>query len=338
VQGVHESILPSAQPIEKDYYQIAFIERYYESMTLTQLQFAKAVAEARSFSGAARACNVSQPSLSSAVAKLETEFGGALFSRTTRRVVLTPLGTTLLPLMEAALQSVLHLEKAAEAARNPQLRIIRLGLSPLVSTPLLAGVLGPFQKRKPETTIVLKQCFLDDLRHRLEAHAMDLAVVPAGFFGRGYERCPFYTDSLQYLPCDDGPGTPRIGGPVTLDQIARETFVLTAEGCGLTPFVRELFRKQRRKLNEYAGLALNHQVIEEWVELGLGAGLLPLRKLTTQRERARTVSIRPGKPVLLRYELVWPRKSAAESHVTSLIQHFRSSVPKIVTGMANAAD
>jgi len=301
-------------------------------MTLTQMEFVKAVATAGSFSAAARACHVSQPSLSTAVAKLEAELGGPLFTRTTRRVDRTRLGESLVPLIDSVLESVRHLQTAAEATRAPGLRPIRLGMSPLVSTPLLAAALKPFE-RHPSTPVILKQCFLEDLRQRFEQRTIDLAVVPAGFFGRGYERCAVYADPLQYLPCE---GTTQDKGPISLREIARETFVLTADGCGLTPFVKDLFRRHRHSIRAYPGVALNHQVIEEWVALGLGAGLLPSRKLTrVARRTARPVVLgRAARPVMIRFELVWLTRAASGPEVTALIRHFRTIVPKIVSGLA----
>ncbi|MFN7919712.1 MAG: LysR family transcriptional regulator [Bryobacteraceae bacterium] len=301
-------------------------------MTLTQIRFARAVAREKSFSAAATACNVSQPSLSNAIANLESELGGPLFARTTRRVNLTPLGEKLAPLLEDVEESVRNLEEAAKAARNASVKLIRMGLSPLVSTPLLALALRPFEARNPSVKVVLKQCFLEDLRDRIGGHALDAAIVPSGFFGRDWERCPFYSDTLQYLASENSPQTGVAAGSVTPRQIAGDTFVLTGDGCGLTPFVRALFQKQRIRIREYPGQALNHQVIEEWVALGLGSGLLPLRKLTSQKPRARPVVTPNGMPVEVSYELAWRKRSDCGPHVTALIRHFRDVVPKLIAG------
>ena len=109
--------------------------------------------------------------------------------------------------------------------------------------------------------------------------------------------------------------------------------MLTADGCGLTPFVRKLFRRERLPLNEYPGTALTHQVIEEWADLGLGAGLLPKMKLTTTKGRACPV-LRRGEPVQVPYEVVWPRRSQAGAHVTALLRHFERTAPKLVQSLA----
>lgn len=65
-------------------------------MTLQQLRYAIAVAEAGSFTAAAGRLFVSQPSLSTAVAELEAETGCQLFVRSSRGVTLTEDGTRFL--------------------------------------------------------------------------------------------------------------------------------------------------------------------------------------------------------------------------------------------------
>jgi len=65
-------------------------------MELRQLRYFAAVAEAGSFTAAAAQLRLSQPSLSAAVARLETEFGVALLTRTGRGVAPTAAGRHLL--------------------------------------------------------------------------------------------------------------------------------------------------------------------------------------------------------------------------------------------------
>lgn len=55
------------------------------------------VAESATFAEAAEKLHLTQPALSSAIKKMEEQLGGKLFSRSTRRVSLTPEGQTLLP-------------------------------------------------------------------------------------------------------------------------------------------------------------------------------------------------------------------------------------------------
>ena len=61
-------------------------------MTLTELRYIVAVARERHFGRAAKACFVSQPTLSIAIKKLEEELGVQLFERQASDVSVTPVG------------------------------------------------------------------------------------------------------------------------------------------------------------------------------------------------------------------------------------------------------
>ena len=61
-------------------------------MTLQQLRYFLAAAEKGSFSAAAEALQMAQPSLSDQIRRLEAELGVPLFTRAGRRLVLTEAG------------------------------------------------------------------------------------------------------------------------------------------------------------------------------------------------------------------------------------------------------
>ena len=75
-------------------------------MTLQQLAYFLAAADARLVLGRCRRLHLAQPSLSEQVRRLEDELGVELFARTTRGLSLTEAGRTLQPEAEAALAAV----------------------------------------------------------------------------------------------------------------------------------------------------------------------------------------------------------------------------------------
>lgn len=80
-------------------------------MEMHQVRYFLAAARTLNFTRAASECNVSQPSLTRAIQKLEDEFGGQLFRRERSLTHLTELGRQVIPHLERTFE-------AAQAARN----------------------------------------------------------------------------------------------------------------------------------------------------------------------------------------------------------------------------
>ena len=84
-------------------------------MEIHQLNYFVAVAETGGFSRAAERCNVSQPSLSQQIIKLEGELGEKLFDRIGRKVVLTEAGHNLLPRARTILGELQTIQRGLKA-------------------------------------------------------------------------------------------------------------------------------------------------------------------------------------------------------------------------------
>ena len=101
------------------------------------LAFLRVVREG-TFSRAALTLNIGQPALSARIQALESEFGGALFTRG-RRVALTPLGTKFLPYVRRALETLdegARVARSAERGEHGRVTIASLGS-------LAGGLVGP---------------------------------------------------------------------------------------------------------------------------------------------------------------------------------------------------
>src|SRR5690606_23591082 len=111
------------------------------------LRYFLAVIDQGTFSKAAAACHVSQPTLSVGIAKLEQALGKPLFHRTSRRIELTPAGATLLPharRIEAEFARAERRVRGAAAAR-----VVRLGLVTTLPPRWIEGYLGRLRAYAP---------------------------------------------------------------------------------------------------------------------------------------------------------------------------------------------
>jgi len=146
-------------------------------MEIHQLTYFVAVAEAGSFSRAAERCNVSQPSLSQQIMKLEQELGEPLFDRLHRRVVLTDAGRDLLPRATsilAELQDIKHtMKNEAETASG----LLTVGFIPTIAPFVLPRVIQRFSNDFPQARLVVHEDLTEALVRDLVDGKLDVGIT-----------------------------------------------------------------------------------------------------------------------------------------------------------------
>jgi LysR family hydrogen peroxide-inducible transcriptional activator len=112
-------------------------------MTLTELRYATELAKTQHFGRAAEQCNISQPTLSIAIKKLESELGVQIFERTTNQIFLTAVGGYVIAQAHKVLDEAAIIKDIATTANHklsaPFILALFLPLAPiffLTSLPL----------------------------------------------------------------------------------------------------------------------------------------------------------------------------------------------------------
>jgi DNA-binding transcriptional LysR family regulator len=286
-------------------------------MTLTQLEHVLQAHRAGSFSRAARTCGVTQAALSNSVAKLEEELGERIFSRTTRRVSLSPFGETLLPSIEQILSGRDALVGAARAQHAPSKTVI--GHSPLIPSRILTEIVGAIRDARFGSEIRLIEENLSDLLQRLSEHTVDIALLPEAEYASSIRSAPVCQEPLYYVPRR---GIEANADAVDLKSLAADTFVMVPDQCGLARTTRALFASAGLHLQVYAGEAMGYHVLQEWAALDLGSAILPQSRLS---EGARAVPLMraPGVAAVLTYRVAWHNEYRRGKQLAALLQSFQ---------------
>ena len=123
------------------------------ALTLDQLRVLVAVADAGSFSAAARQVGRAQSAISQSIANLETRHGVTLFDRTAYRPLLTETGRGLVAQARAVLRSAARFEAVAEQARGGIEPELTLAIDPLVPSAPLKQALRDLNETFPDLAI-----------------------------------------------------------------------------------------------------------------------------------------------------------------------------------------
>ena len=175
-------------------------------MELRQIRYFLALSETLNFTRAAERCNVTQPTLTLAIKKLEEELGGSLIHRERNRTHLTQLGQMVLPFLEQVYES-------SDAARA-----IASDLSKGTRVPLSLGVSDAVDKSRLLTPIREVRTVADGLELHVEGGSdmdlimrlldgnLNLAIVDASVATEPRLRChTLYTEEMVLVMPETDP-------------------------------------------------------------------------------------------------------------------------------------
>jgi LysR family transcriptional regulator, transcription activator of glutamate synthase operon len=147
------------------------------AVNVEDLKWFMALAETQHMTRAADRLNITQPTLSRSLTRLEQEIGAPLFDRVNRRLRLNPSGEVLL---QHARRSLLELRSATEhirSLRDPDRGTVRLGFLHSVATWLAPELIRGFRARAPQVQFALTQAASYELTGLVGDGMVDLAVT-----------------------------------------------------------------------------------------------------------------------------------------------------------------
>jgi len=278
-------------------------------MNLQDLRYLVAVAEHRHFGRAAEACNVSQPTLSGQIRKMEDSLGVTLLERTNKRVDMTPVGSQILVHAQRALAEAGQMEAVARASRDPLVGPLKLGVIPTLAPYLMPMILKPLRQSYPGLTIELWEDQTRMLIEGLRNHRLDAALLATAAESPEITEIALFEEPLlAALPMDH-----RLAGERTISEeaLADELLVLADGHCLANLALTSCGAKGGPGGNSLQGSmqAATLETLVNLVAAGYGTTLIPalaagslrqrgiaLRALTGGSSRTIRLASRPGFP------------------------------------------
>jgi LysR family hydrogen peroxide-inducible transcriptional activator len=296
------------------------------AFTLRQLQYALAVAETLSFRRAAERCRVAQPSLSTQIAQLESALGVRLFERDRRRVLVTAAGEALLARARRVIVDADDLSAAARAAGDPLAGALRVGVIPTISPYLLPRVAPALRSTYPRLAITWIEERTDELVRRLDAGALDAALLAREAELGDVEQAEIARDPFVLATSRDHPLGAR-AGPATAAELRGADVLLLDDGHCLRAQALDVCSRARAHELEFRATSL--PTLVQMVAGGAGVTLLPELALAAETRRG-DLRLRPfAAPAPHRtIALVWRRRSPLAPALQRLARTIREAYPK----------
>ena len=264
-------------------------------MEIHQINYFLEVARQGNFSRAAETCNVSQPTLSHQIKKLEEELEEVLFKRLRSGTVLTEYG-------EIFFLRALRIQKELQAIEQEAMQFqkevagkIRLGAIPTIAPYLLPKIIKQTLKKYPEINFQITEDTTDNLLTNLRLGKLDFALVsPPLAHDQDIATVHLFDDELLLAI----PGTHKLAKKrkVDLSQLKEFPLVLLKEEHCLsiqTLNLCNLSNIQPRIEIESSQL----ETVVAMIESGFGLSLIPsMARSFLQKRKVEFSSIGP-KPV-----------------------------------------
>jgi LysR family hydrogen peroxide-inducible transcriptional activator len=256
-------------------------------MEMHQLRYFVAVAQTNSFSRAAEACFVSQPSLSQQIAKLEAQVGHRLLDRLGRRVQLTDAGRQLLDSAMAILATVEDAKRRLQDDANLAGCRLSLGAIPTIAPYLLPILLQRFERRHAGVELTVHEDVTRNLIGAVISGELDLAVMALPFEDERLVFEELWTEPLL-LALPRGHRLAR-KKQVAMDEIREERFLLLTEMHCLGEQVLSYCRAHECQPH-IACRSAQIATMQALIEQGLGVTLLP--EMATRRQTNKSIVYR----------------------------------------------
>lgn len=243
------------------------------SLNLRALSYLVAVASHPSFGQAAKACGVSQPTLSTQLKKLETELGVTLVERSPRGVTVTPVGQLIVERAERMLDDEREIQRIASGFSSPGTAVVRLGMFPTVASYLLPYAIPRLRDALPEMNLQLVERLSERLIEQLHSGELDAAVLALPVHQNGLRVEPIFREDFL-LAAPKGHRLANSGHDVAITDLRGEPLLLLSHGHCLRDQVLQALGES--DVDVTAGPeATSLETLRHMVFAGAGAAMLP---------------------------------------------------------------
>jgi LysR family hydrogen peroxide-inducible transcriptional activator len=299
-------------------------------MTLTELRYIVALARERHFGRAAKACFVSQPTLSVAVRKLEDEIEITLFERKAGEVILTPIGARVVEQARRVLEAAALIKPIAQQGRDELIGELKLGAIYTVGPYLLPHMIPKLRRRAPDMPLMIEENYTAELNERLRRGALDVIIISLPFAEPNVSTWPLYREPFSILlPLGHRLAEKHAIHPHDLED---ENLLMLGAGHCFRDQVLEVC-PECNPANNTAGTSAvegsSLETIRQMVVSGLGITVLPctsIRTNTGQRGAKRLVVEKPfagenpTRTIALAWRESFPRPRAIEALHCAIIE------------------
>lgn len=239
--------------------------------TLKQLHYLVTLFDYQHFGKAAKACFISQSTLSASIAELEALLEVQLLERDHKHFIFTPLAKTFVERSRAVLESAQDLADYAKNEGKLMQGVLRLGCIPTIAPFIMSELITTCHKTYPELKLLIREDTTDNLLNLLELGQIDLLILALPYPTKNLHTQVLCQDPFQLVLSPEW--MDKIKG-VALDAWPDECiFLLEKEHCLRNHTLQACALKNSKKINPFFATSLH--TLTQMVSMGLGVTFVP---------------------------------------------------------------
>lgn len=195
-----------------------------------------------SFTAAAKALHITQPTLSQTVRQIETQLGEAIFVRSHSTIQLTPAGELYVTAARKFIQTETQLKEALSMLHGRAEGMLRIGVTLHRSSELLPQVLSDFLAAYPDVRLEIREASCGTLEQMLLHGELDMALLSSENHQPKLEYRQIASEEIVLLAGKRTALARRIpsGSTIGLREAENERFVLPTENSPRRRYLDEL--------------------------------------------------------------------------------------------------
>lgn len=244
-------------------------------MQLKQLEVFVQVARLKSFSKAAEALYLTQPTVSAHISSLEGDLGAKLVVRSTREIQLTPTGSLLYSYATQILGLCERAEQDVKTASTDIQGSLSVAASTVPSQYLLPRILPHLRKHYPRLFLQVYQGDSSQIAQRVFENGAELGIIGTPIQKAGCLCAPFFSERMVII----APNTPAyraLDGQISAQILRKSPFLVREPGSGTRKRGEEFLRSigvEPRSLDLAAQLQSTESILQG-VKNGLGLSIV----------------------------------------------------------------
>ena len=297
--------------------------------TITQLEYLLAVQKTKHFGKAADLCNVSQPSLSAQIQKVEDELEIVIFDRSKKPILVTELGEKILEVAKSVIHEHAKLE-SIKAHSGEVAGKFHLGVIPTLSPYVIPLFVHSFTEEFPEVELQITEMKTEDIIQSLNEDGIDGGLLVTPLKEPSLIERPIFQEPFWAFLSEDHPLVKR--KTLSEKDLSGDDLWILDEGHCFRDQVLHFCRLQKKRL-KHGNVNFSSGSLETLIQLvrkSSGYTLLPelaLSNLSTREKNTQLKSFSGPKPTR-EVSLVHARSFYKDAILSALVDSIGANLPE----------